>query len=128
MKNIFIPLLAIAAGFLLAPGSASAHHGYAAFDTTAEVTLKGTVTDFHFTNPHCVVEFDVKDDQGQVRNWKAELTSANHLAPKGWSEATVQPGDELAITGYRAKNGSPSLWVNKIRMANGQEIKLDSSN
>ncbi len=128
MKNIFIPLLAIAAGFLAAPGSASAHHGYAAFDTTAEVTLKGTVTDFHFTNPHCVVEFDVKDDQGQVRNWKAELTSANHLAPKGWSEATVQAGDELAITGYRAKNGSPSLWVTKIRMANGQEIKLDSAN
>lgn len=128
MKNIFIPLLAIAAGFLAASGSATAHHGYAAFDTSAEVTLKGTVTDFHFTNPHCVVEFDVKDDQGQVRNWKAELTSANHLAPKGWSEATVQVGDELAITGYRAKNGSPSLWVNKIRMANGQEIKLDSSN
>jgi hypothetical protein len=128
MKNIFLLLVTIAAGFVLTPGSASAHHGYAAFDTSAEVTLKGTVTDFHFTNPHCVVEFDVKDDKGQVQNWKAELTSANHLVPKGWSETTVQAGDELAITGYRAKNGSPSLWVNKIRMANGQEIKLDSAN
>ena len=128
MKNIFLPVLAVAAGFLLASGSASAHHGYAAFDTSAEVTLKGTVTDFHFTNPHCVVEFDVKDDQGQVRNWKAELTSANHLAPKGWTESSVQPGDELAITGYRAKNGAPSLWVTKIRMADGKELKLDSGN
>jgi hypothetical protein len=128
MKNMFLPLLSIAAGFLLAAGSASAHHGYAAFDTSAEVTLKGTVTDFHFTNPHTVVEFDVKDEQGKVRNWKAELTSANHLAPKGWTEASVQAGDELAITGYRAKNGSPSLWVTKIRLANGQELKLDSGN
>jgi hypothetical protein len=128
MKNIFLPVLVIAAGFLLAPGSASAHHGYAAFDTSAEVTLKGTVTDFHFTNPHTVVEFDVKDDHGQVRNWKAELTSANHLAPKGWTETSVQAGDELAITGYRAKNGAPSLWVTKIRLANGQELKLDSGN
>jgi hypothetical protein len=128
MKNIFLLLVTMAAGFVLTPGSASAHHGYAAFDTSAEVTLKGTVTDFHFTNPHCVVEFDVKDDKGQVENWKAELTSANHLVPKGWSETSVQAGDELAITGYRAKNGAPSLWVNKIRLANGQELKVDSAN
>jgi hypothetical protein len=128
MKNIFLLLVTMAAGFVLTPGSASAHHGYAAFDTSAEVTLKGTVTDFHFTNPHCVVEFDVKDDKGQVQNWKAELTSANHLVPKGWSETSVQAGDELAITGYRAKNGAPSLWVNKIRLANGQELKVDSAN
>ena len=128
MKNLFLLLTTMAAGFVLTQGSANAHHGYAAFDTSAEVTLKGTVTDFHFTNPHCVVEFDVKDEKGQVQNWKAELTSANHLVPKGWSETTVQAGDELAITGYRAKNGAPSLWVNKIRMANGQEIKLDSAN
>src|ERR1700735_299917 len=121
MKNILLLLVVVA-------GLASAHHGYAAFDTTAEITLKGTVTDFHFTNPHCVVEFDVKDDKGQVQNWKAELTSANHLVPKGWSETSVQAGDELAITGYRAKNGAPSLWVNKIRLANGQELKVDSAN
>jgi hypothetical protein len=40
----------------------------------------------------------------------------------------VQQGDELAITGYRAKNGSPSLWVNKIRLSNGEELKVDTSN
>ena len=128
MKTIFLYLLLVTAGFILLPGSADAHHGYAAFDTTKEVTLKGTVSDFHFTNPHCVVEIDVKDDQGNVRTWKAEMTSANHLTPKGWSAASIQAGDELAITGYAAKNGAPSLWVNKIRMADGKEIKLDSAN
>ncbi len=114
--------------FLLIAGALAAHHGYAAFDTSAEVTLKGIVTDFHFTNPHCVIEFDVKDEKGEVQNWKAELTSANHLAPKGWSESSIQPGDELAITGYRAKNGAPSLWVTKLRLANGQDLKIDTSN
>jgi hypothetical protein len=127
MKNILLTLLT-AAALLVLPRSAGAHHGYAAFDTSAEVTLKGTVTDFHFVNPHCVIEFDVKDDQGQVQNWKAELTSANHLAPKGWTESTIQSGDELAITGYRAKNGAPSLWVTKIHLPNGQELKIDTSN
>jgi hypothetical protein len=117
----FLLLLVLAAAAL-------AHHGYAAFDTSAEITLKGAVTDFHFTNPHCVIEIDVKDEKGQVQNWKCELTSANHLAPKGWTEATVQPGDELAITGYHAKNGSPSLWVTKIHLANGEDLKIDTSN
>jgi hypothetical protein len=125
MRNLF---LVAAVACLLLAGPAAAHHGYAAFDTSAEVTLKGTVSDFHFTNPHCVIELDVKDEKGQVQSWKAELTSANHLAPKGWNEATVQPGDELAITGYKAKNGTPSLWVNKIHLANGQEMKIDTSN
>ena len=124
MKPILL-LLVIAAAAL-------AHHGYAAFDTSAEITLKGTVTDFHFVNPHCVIEFDVKDEKGadpsKTQNWKAELTSANHLAPKGWSEATVQPGDELAITGYRAKNGAPSIWVTNIHLPDGRELKIDTSN
>ncbi len=120
MKPILLMLLIAAA--------AAAHHGYAAFDTSSEITLQGTVTDFNFVNPHCVIEFDVKDEQGGVKNWKAELTSANHLAPKGWTESSVQPGDELAITGYRAKNGAPSIWVNKIRLANGEELKIDTSN
>lgn len=113
---------------LLMAASAAAHHGYAAFDTSAEVTFKGTVTDFHFVNPHCVIEFDVKDSNGQVQNWKAELTSANHLAPKGWNEGTIQVGEEIAVTGYRAKNGAPSIWVTKLHLANGQELSIDTSN
>jgi hypothetical protein len=128
MKNFLLTLLALAAGSVAVPGTADGHHGYAAFDTTATVTLKGTVTDFHFVNPHCVIELDVKDDKGQMQNWKAELTSANHLAPKGWSESSVQAGDELAITGYRAKNGAPSLWVTKIHLADGRELSIDTSN
>ncbi len=122
MKTSFLFLL-----FLLA-GPAGAHHGLAAFDTTAPVTFHGTVTDFHFVNPHCVVEFDVKDDQGRVRNWKAELTSANHLAPKGWTESSVQPGDQITITGFRAKNGAASLWATKVVLANGEELKINGGN
>jgi hypothetical protein len=113
---------------LLFAALATAHHGYAAFDTSAEITWKGTVTDFHFVNPHCVIEFDVKDSNGQMQNWKAELTSANHLAPKGWSESTIQAGEEISITGYRAKNGALSIWVTRIHLANGQELKIDTSN
>ena len=47
--------------FLAAGGWAIAHHGLAAFDRTTEITLEGTVTEFHFVNPHCIVDFEVKD-------------------------------------------------------------------
>jgi hypothetical protein len=128
MKNTLLTLLTIAAGLLAISRAADAHHGYAAFDTTATVTFQGTVTEFNFVNPHCVVEFDVTDDQGQVRNWKGELTSSAHLAPRGWTATSIEPGDKLAITGYRAKNGAPSIWITKIKMPDGKELKIDTAN
>jgi hypothetical protein len=125
MKNIF---LSFAAASILLPGPADAHHGLAAFDTSGEVTFKGTVTDFRFVNPHCVVEFEVKDDKDQVLEWKGELTSAAHLAPRGWTAATLEAGDEVTITGYRAKNGAPSIWINKIVLPDGKALKIDTAN
>jgi hypothetical protein len=127
MKNALLTFLAVAAAFVLNPGSAEGHHGYAAFDQKVVVTLKGTVTDFQFVNPHSVVEFEVKDDKGQVENWKAELPSRSALSPRGWTAISLKPGDELTISGYRAKNGSPSMWVTKI-LSNGQELKLSHEN
>src|SRR5579864_1844407 len=105
MKNVLLPVPAIAAALLLMPGSASGHHGWAAFDSKATVTFHATVTDFHFVNPHSVVEFDVKDDKGQVQNWQGELTSATRLASKGWTATSLEAGAELTITGYRAQSG-----------------------
>jgi hypothetical protein len=128
MKNTLLTLLAVAGGLFVSPRAADAHHGYAAFDTTATVTFQGTVTEFNFVNPHCVVEFDVTDDQGQVRNWKGELTSSAHLAPRGWTATTIEAGDKLTITGYRAKNGAPSVWITKIKMPDGKELKIDTAN
>ncbi len=89
MKNMRLTFLAVAASFLLMPGVASGHHGWAAFESKTTVTFKGTVTDFHFVNPHSVVDFDVKDDQGQVQSWQGELTSAARLASKGWTATSA---------------------------------------
>lgn len=127
MKNTLATLLA-AASLVVNPGSVYGHHGYAQFDTKALVTVKGTVTDFHFVNPHSVVEFDVKDDKGEVRSWKAELTSPLHLSPLGWTASSLAEGDEITITGYRAKNGALSLWVTKLVLGNGKEMKIGSDN
>src|SRR6516225_9885540 len=126
MKNQWLTFLAMAAGFLGAPGWARAHHGWAAFDSKATVIFQATVTDFHFVNPHSVVEFDVKDDKGQVQKWQGELTSAARLSSKGWTATTIEPGDEITISGYRAQSGVHVIRIMKIVSARGAELKIDN--
>jgi hypothetical protein len=107
--------------FLAAGASAIAHHGLAAFDQTNKVTLKGTVTEFHFVNPHAVVEFEVMDDKGHVRKWQAEMTSAGHL--KGWTATSLEPGNVVTVTGYPARSGALYLWVTNLSSSNGVELR-----
>jgi hypothetical protein len=129
MKNTLLTvLIAIVATLVLIPGPVEAHHGYAAYDQTKVITLKATVTDFNFVNPHCVVEFEAKDDKGRVQKWEGSLPSRSALTPKGWTANSMKAGDELTISGYPAKSGAPSLWVTKILQANGEELKLVHEN
>jgi len=128
MKKTFLFLLASAASLLWMPGSADGHHGWTAFDSKTLLTMKGTVTDFHFVNPHSVVDFDVKDDQGQVQKWQGELTSANRLARKGWTATTLEAGNEVTISGYRAQSGVRTLRIMKILAADGTELKIEGGN
>ena len=107
--------------FLAAGTLAIAHHGLAAFDQTNTLTLEGTVTEFHFVNPHSVVEFEVKDDKGHVQEWQAELTSPVRL--KGWTATSLEPGNVVTVTGYRAKSGAAYLWVTNLSSSNGVELR-----
>jgi DNA/RNA endonuclease YhcR with UshA esterase domain len=102
--------------------SALAHHGTANYDMTKVVTVKGTVTDFQFINPHTLILFDVKNDKGVIEHWQAEATSPNHLVRTGWTKDIIKAGDLITISGFRAKNGSTVMRFQKMVLANGQEI------
>ncbi len=121
MKKIFAPL-ALATAFLFCQSNLFAHHGQAGYNNTTPVTVKGTVTDFLFSNPHCIVSFDVKGDKGEVQKWQGELTSPNHLIRAGWNAHSLKPGDAVEITGWRAKSGANSLWITKT-IVNGELLK-----
>jgi Family of unknown function (DUF6152) len=110
-----------AAAFLLIPALAIAHHGYAEFDQTTKIALKGIVTEFHYTNPHCIVDFDVKSDKGQVQKWHGELGNPLHL--KGWTATSLETGNEVSVSGFRAKSGALYLWVTSLKSSSGVEIK-----
>jgi hypothetical protein len=123
MKRKLSTLIVAALGLLLVSGPSFAHHGTANYDMTKVTTLKGTITDFQFINPHTLILFDVKNDLGVTEHWQAEATSPNHLVRAGWSKDIVKAGDEITISGFRAKNGSNVLRFQKMVLANGQEIK-----
>ena len=127
MKNRMLSFFAAMAAFVLIPALMFAHHGQANYNTKDSVTVSGTVTEFQFVNPHSLVFLDVKDDQGQTQKWQGELTSPNHLVRAGWNKTSLKPGDQITLTGFRAVNGAPSMWITKLAV-NGEEMKLGQGN
>jgi hypothetical protein len=103
-----------------------AHHGTSAFDATRTIVVKGTVTDFEFIQPHALITFDAKNENGDIEKWFVELTTPNYLVRYGWNRKTLKPGDQITITGNPPKNGAKTLHPLKIVSSNGQEIPLAS--
>ena len=113
---------------LLLTGSAAvfAHHGTSAYDTTKLITVKGTVTDFQFNNPHVMISVEATDDKGKVETWISEANSPNVLTRHGWDRDIIKKGDQITVLGYRPKNGSKTLRLQKVVLSNGQELDPNS--
>jgi hypothetical protein len=127
VKSAPLAILVLAVGLLLVSAPMFAHHGVAAYDMTKLITVKGTVTDFQFINPHVEMYFnvDVKGDKGKVEKWIAEANSPNVLVRAGWNKNIVKPGDQITAVGYRAKNGSTTMRLHQIVLPSGQELTID---
>lgn len=121
--KIFVSILVVAVVLIVA-SSMFAHHGTAAYDTSKVVTVKGTMTDFRFVNPHVQLYFDVKNDKGEIEKWQAELTAPNKLSRAGWDKHTLKPGDPITASGYVAKDDPHTMWINKLIGPDGQQLHL----
>jgi uncharacterized protein DUF6152 len=84
---------------LLISVSAFAHHGRALiYDAKKEVTVKGTVTQFIWFNPHVQIGIDGMDDKGVRRHWLIEASSTGYLSQRGWTKKSLTAGETIAIT------------------------------
>lgn len=102
---------------------AQAHHSFAVFfDSDRMVKLKGTVTAFHFTNPHGIIAFDVTGSDGKVQKWRAETNAPVILMRRGWTRASIKPGDVITIDGWAARDGKPYLRLRQAHDAAGKMI------
>ena len=84
-----------------------AHHGNASYDTAKNVTVKGTVTEYVWANPHVFVKIDGKDESGNTVHWIIESQNPVSMMAIGWTKNTFKPGDEVEIDAMQAKNGNP---------------------
>ena len=126
MKAAFASLVAGLA--LLAPAGALAHHSFAAeYDTKKPVTLKGTVTNVEWTNPHARFYLDVKDESGAVTHWNLELASPNVLSRNGWTRHSLKEGDVITVQGARAKDGSFLANARSVTLADGRKVFAGSA-
>ena len=100
----------------------SAHYGNAAYVTENKITLKGTVTQWFWANPHCVLQFDVTDDHGQVVHWGAETENPTTMTHSGWTKTSFKPGDEVTVTMITVKNGKPIGRIVEVQLPNGQKL------
>src|SRR5712692_7940439 len=93
---------------LMVPVQLMAHHGNAAFDVGKEITLKGTVTDWFWANPHCILQFDVKGADGQpVEHWVTETSNPPDMIATGWTKTSFKSGDQVTVTAQPVKSGKP---------------------
>ena len=103
---------------------ALAQHGSNNYDTTRSVTVKGTVTQFVWSNPHSQLYFDVTDDKGEVQHWGAEMNQPRMLAVNGFTKDIMKPGDKITITGTPSKSGAFRMFMRQIVLENGKVLKL----
>jgi len=90
MRTTFAILVFAVCSVAIAP-RALAHHGDAGYDTSKLVTVKGSVTEFHFQNPHIEIFIDVKKDDRSIEKWHGELNSPNLVSRMaGWSGKTLK--------------------------------------
>lgn len=122
MKSRFAIVLLVALVVLASPAIIFGHHGVSDYDVATVVTWQVTVTDFQFANPHSLLDFTRRTDDGKTEEWQGELQSPSMLARKGhWTKDTVKPGDQITIFGCPARNGSKTMLVRKVVVADGTE-------
>jgi hypothetical protein len=123
MRIRHIPVLALTVGLLIAVTPLFAHHANAVFDTTKTVTVKGTVTEWFWANPHCLLRFDVKGDNGEVAHWVGETQAPINMIGNGWRRDSFKPGDEVTVSLRPLRNGAPGGSMQSVVLADGRVLK-----
>ncbi len=118
MKTPRLLTLSATATLLLAVfiGAASAHHSTTIYDSDNPIELSGTVVEWKFTNPHCIIELGVRGDSGETEIWSLEGSNTSILFRRGWTPSTLQAGDKITVrvrplrSGFTGGNYSNPRW------------------
>ena len=121
MRSRVTAIVAGAFATFLVSSSALAHHGAASiYDMSKETTIKATVTEYVWTNPH--VELGISTSGGTTTELLLELGSPPNIRNRGWTSRTVKTGDVVTITFHPGLRGAKIGVVVKMVTADGKEL------
>jgi len=104
-----IGALAIALGLISNASLVVAHHSGTMYDRSKTMTIRGTVLELHWVNPHVSVLIKGIADGGktEAEEWLMEMTSPGNLVRvSGWSRNAVKAGDEVIVEFFPLRDSS----------------------
>lgn len=123
MKGKFFVILAMGLAALIFSAPLPAHHGFASYDTDKKITIKGTIAEWIWSNPHCLVQLDVTDEGGQTVRWVLETENPSSMIRSGWTKDSVKVGDQVTVTVVPVKGGRPVGRIAEVLLPNGQKLQ-----
>src|SRR5258706_15071072 len=117
-------MLLLLAGSLLLAGPAFGHHASSNYDREHPMTFTGTVTQFEFANPHVLIHFDAKDENGVMQHWVAQTGPPQQLFKVGWNRESLKAGDPITIKGLPSKDGKKVLPVRQLKPPKGEDLTI----
>ena len=113
---------AAALAIAVAGSAAQAHHSFAMFDMSREVTVSGTVKQFQWTNPHAYIQLVSRNEAGQDVEWSMEMGAPMYLYARGWRPSSLKAGMRVNVTLNPLRNGRPGGVVRDVTTADGKKI------
>jgi hypothetical protein len=122
MKALCVPAIVVLA-LISAVTPLSAHHSWPV-SYERLVTVKGTVTDFMWANPHPMITLQVQANDGRTEQWVVGGPAINRMEANGWTKTTVKPGDVITGVGYQFADGQKIVRLERVVLADGKELRL----
>ena len=122
MKTLFAPVC-LTIALIVGAAPLSAHHSWPV-NMSQLVTVKGTVVDFAWENPHPMITLEVRTDDGKMEKWLVGGPAINRMEANGWTKTSVKPGDMLTGIGYQFTDGQKILRLERVVFADGKEMRL----
>src|SRR5277367_5662830 len=121
MKVFLVPTFTVLA-LLAAAIPVSAHHSWPV-KSDRLVTVKGTVIEFEWANPHPMITLEVQTDTGREK-WRIGGPAINRMEANGWTRTTVKPGDVITGIGYQYTDGEKIVRLERVVLADGKELRV----
>ena len=120
MKTLCVPAFVMLA-LVSAVMPLSAHHSWPiSYDRL--VTVKGTVIEFKWANPHPMMTLEVQANDGRTEQWLIGGPAINRMEANGWNKTTVKPGDVITGIGYQYSDGQKMIRLERVILPNGKEL------